>query len=72
MDDHSRNDEQNMDKNSNSTRNKTNVKRKKRKYLEKFATYVFDKIENKQIDTVVGREKELQRIMNILCRRNKK
>lgn len=45
--------------------------RKKRKYLERYAKYMFDKIEHHEIDKVVGRTKELERIMNILCRRTK-
>lgn len=51
--------------------NKLPPHRKKRKYLERYAKYMFDKIEHHEIDKVVGRTKELDRIMNILCRRTK-
>lgn len=59
------------DKKEEDPRYKKRPERKKRKNLEKFGNYLFDKIENLEIDSIVGRDDEIQRIMNILCRRSK-
>ena len=59
--------------NSNSTqkvKEKTKVN-KKRRTLNAFGTNLTDKAKNNQIDRVIGREKEIQRMIQILNRRSK-
>ena len=59
--------------NSNSTqkvKEKTKVN-KKRRTLDAFGTNLTDKAKNNQIDRVIGREKEIQRMIQILNRRSK-
>ena len=59
--------------NSNSTqkvKEKTKIN-KKRRTLDAFGTNLTDKAKNNQIDRVVGREKEIQRMIQILNRRSK-
>ena len=43
----------------------------KRKYLSHFGMDLTGKAREKKLDAVVGREKELERVMQILCRRQK-
>lgn len=51
---------------------KTEVKlNKKRKTLNMYGTNLTDKAKNNQIDTVVGRDKEIARVIQILNRRTK-
>ncbi len=45
--------------------------KKKRKNLEKFAENLNQSAADGQIDTIVGRQKEIDRVMHILSRRNK-
>ena len=59
--------------NSDSTqkvKEKTKVN-KKRRTLDAFGTNLTDKAKNNQIDRVIGREKEIQRMIQILNRRSK-
>lgn len=46
-------------------------KKKGRKNLENFCVNLTDKAKNGEIDRVIGRDRELERIMQILCRRQK-
>ena len=65
--------------NSNSTDNSTSKKKvkvdkknnKKRKTLETFGTNLTQKAKNNELDAVIGRDKEIQRIIQILNRRSK-
>ena len=65
--------------NSNSTDNSTSKKKvkvdkknnKKRKTLETFGTNLTQKAKNNELDAVIGRNKEIQRIIQILNRRSK-
>jgi len=51
---------------------KKNIKQsKKKKYLDTYGTNLTNKAKNNEIDTVIGREKEIQRIVQILNRRSK-
>ncbi len=53
---------------------KTNKKggdEEKRKFLPQFCQNLTEKAQNGGIDRIVGRDKELQRVMQILCRRQK-
>ncbi len=65
------------DENDNNSNNTTKVKtetktnNKKHKALDTFGTNLTFKAKNKQLDAVVGRESELQRIIQILNRRTK-
>ena len=47
------------------------VKDKKKKALDTFGTNLTNKAKNNQLDMVVGRDKEIQRIIQILNRRSK-
>ena len=44
---------------------------KKKKYLDTYGTNLTNKAKNNQLDIVVGRDKEIQRIIQILNRRSK-
>ena len=65
--------------NSNNTDSSTSKKKvkvdkknnKKRKTLETFGTNLTQKAKNNQLDAVIGRDKEIQRIIQILNRRSK-
>ncbi len=46
-------------------------KNKKKKFLDSFGTNLTSKAQNNEIDLVVGREKELERVIQILNRRSK-
>ena len=64
--------------NSNNKANQTNVDKKKeskqnkkKKYLDTYGTNLTNKAKNNQLDIVIGRDKEIQRIIQILNRRSK-
>ena len=66
------------EKNENSDRKKVKVDKKKnikqtkkKKYLDTFGTNLTNKAQNGELDIVVGRDKEIQRIIQILNRRSK-
>lgn len=64
------------DEKNNISQSKSNVKTRskfmnKKKNLNKYAINLNDKAKNNKIDVVVGRDKELERIIQILNRRNK-
>ena len=50
---------------------KNNKQNKKRKFLDTYGTNLTNKAKNNELDLVVGREKEIQRIIQILNRRSK-
>lgn len=59
---------------SKSTKNdnkKTEKKTKKKKYLDTYGTNLTNKAKDGQLDLVIGRDKEIQRIIQILNRRSK-
>ena len=49
----------------------TKQKEKKKKYLDTFGTNLTNKAKNSQLDAVIGRDKEIRRIIQILNRRTK-
>lgn len=49
----------------------TKPKEKKKKYLDTFGTNLTNKAKNNQLDAVIGRDKEIRRIIQILNRRTK-
>jgi ATP-dependent Clp protease ATP-binding subunit ClpE len=62
--------------NSNSTSNKKvkiekKPKQKKTKFLDSFGTNLTNKAKNNELDAVIGRDKEIERIIQILNRRSK-
>lgn len=66
----------NEEANSNSTSNKKvkvdkKVKQKKTKFLDTYGTNLTNKAKNNELDLVIGRDRELQRIIQILNRRLK-
>ena len=64
----------NSSNNNTTTKKKTKPekkKNKKKKYLDTFGTNLTFKAQNNEIDLVVGREKELERVIQILNRRSK-
>ena len=63
------NEVDNNDKNSDISGNKK--KRKKTKYLDTFGENLTEKARNGKLDKVIGRETELQRLIQILNRRSK-
>ena len=70
------NNESNEDAEPNMGRKKVKVEKrpkqnKKKKFLDTFGTNLTTKAKNNQLDMVVGREKEIQRIVQILNRRSK-
>ena len=61
-------------KNSNTTKRvkiDTKQKEKKKKYLDIYGTNLTNKAKNNQLDAVIGRDKEIRRIIQILNRRTK-
>ena len=50
---------------------KNNKQNKKRKFLDTYGTNLTNKAKNNELDLVIGREKEIQRIIQILNRRSK-
>ena len=46
-------------------------KKKRRRFMEQYCTNLTDKARNGQIDTIIGRDKELYRTIQILSRRTK-
>ena len=46
-------------------------KEKKRKFLSLYCTDLTEKARNGKIDNIIGRDKELERVIQILCRRSK-
>ena len=50
---------------------KDNKQSKKKKYLDTYGTNLTNKAKNNQLDIVIGRDKEIQRIIQILNRRSK-
>ena len=50
---------------------KENKQNKKKKYLDTYGTNLTNKAKNNQLDIVIGRDKEIQRIIQILNRRSK-
>ena len=68
------NNEQQEEVSSNSNERKkvkVDKKNKKRKALDTFGTNLTNKAKNGQLDAVIGRNKEIQRIIQILNRRSK-
>ena len=63
---------ENLDRKKVKVDKKKNVKQtKKKKYLDTFGTNLTNKAQNGELDIVVGRDKEIQRIIQILNRRSK-
>ena len=74
------NNNENTDNNDNQTNTKKQSKTekkpepkksKKKKYLDTYGTNLTVKAKNNQLDAVIGREKEIQRVIQILNRRSK-
>lgn len=74
---HTKNEDSTKEQSSNtskSTKNdnkKTEKKTKKKKYLDTYGTNLTNKAKDGQLDLVIGRDKEIQRIIQILNRRSK-
>ena len=50
---------------------KNNKQKKKKKFLDTYGTNLTNKAKNNELDMVIGRDKEIQRIIQILNRRSK-
>ena len=50
---------------------KKSIKNKKKKFLDTFGTNLTNKAKNNELDLVIGRDKEIQRMIQILNRRSK-
>ncbi len=64
-------DVSNTSKSNKNDKKKVEKKNKKKKYLDTYGTNLTDKAKNGQLDLVIGRDKEIQRIIQILNRRSK-
>ena len=62
---------ENFANSSQKVKEKTKTKTKKRKYLDTYGTNLTVKAKNNQIDNVIGRDKEIERMIQILNRRSK-
>ncbi|MBQ2937449.1 MAG: AAA family ATPase [Clostridia bacterium] len=69
---------QNKQENQNGEKKKVKIEKKKeskqnkkKKYLDTYGTNLTNKAKNNQLDLVIGRDKEIQRIVQILNRRSK-
>ena len=62
---------ENNKKQANSDKKKETKQNKKKKYLDTYGTNLTNKAKNNQLDLVIGRDKEIQRIIQILNRRSK-
>lgn len=66
------NDNQNNEKKTVKVEKKKDSKQnKKKKYLDTYGTNLTNKAKNNELDLVIGRDKEIQRIVQILNRRSK-
>lgn len=68
------NNNQKQDNDKKQTKNdkkKDSKTNKKKKYLDTYGTNLTNKAKNNQIDIVIGRDKEIQRVIQILNRRSK-
>ena len=68
------NNNQKQDNDKKQTKNdkkKDTKTNKKKKYLDTYGTNLTNKAKNNQIDIVIGRDKEIQRVIQILNRRSK-
>ena len=52
-------------------KNEKNKKEKEKKFLSQYCTSLTDKAKSGLLDAIIGRDRELQRVMQILCRRQK-
>lgn len=70
--DNNNNQKQDNDKKQTKNDKKKDTKtNKKKKYLDTYGTNLTNKAKNNQIDIVIGRDKEIQRVIQILNRRSK-
>ena len=65
------NDSQNSKKKAKVEKVKNNKQNKKKKFLDTYGTNLTNKAKNNELDIIVGRDKEIQRIIQILNRRSK-
>ena len=65
------NENKSSSKNVKSDKKKENKQNKKKKFLDTYGTNLTVKAKNNQLDMVIGRDKEIQRIIQILNRRSK-
>ncbi len=56
---------------NNSRRERKNPKKKELKFLESYCTNLSQKAENGELDNIIGRDKEIARVVQILSRRTK-
>ena len=67
----SNNNAQDPNKKSIKIEKKKENKNKKKKYLDTYGTNLTNKAKNNQLDMIIGRDKEIQRMIQILNRRSK-
>lgn len=53
------------------TKDKKSKRNKKKKHLDTYGTNLTDRAKNKEVDKVIGRNKEIERVVQILNRRSK-
>ncbi|MGF7060433.1 ATP-dependent Clp protease ATP-binding subunit [Brassicibacter mesophilus] len=64
-------DNQSNDKDSEVKTDKKWLKKKKKKYLDTYGTNLTEKAKNNQVDRIIGRNREIDRVIQILNRRTK-
>ncbi len=57
--------------NNKRTSNRRKKKKKKKKYLDKYGINLTEKASNNEVDRIIGRHREVDRVIQILNRRNK-
>ncbi len=65
------NDAKNEGKNEETAEKKSKNKEKRHKFLENYCTNLTQKARDGQLDAIIGRDREIYRVTQILCRRSK-
>ena len=56
---------------TNNSKEQKRKKRQKRRYIDMYCSNLNSKVKEGKVDKIVGREEEISRVIQILCRRNK-
>ena len=64
-------DDKSDEKSAENAEKKTKNKEKKNKFLDNYCNNLTQKARDKQLDAIIGRDKEIYRVTQILCRRSK-
>ena len=64
------NDNESDSNNSKQQKKSSKTKKKKKKFLDSYGTNLTQKAKNNELDNVIGRSKEIERMIQILNRRS--